>query len=177
MSREPNKLLGHASDNDGIDEYDNRLPDWWLGLFIVCIIWGVIYAVNYHFVSHDSQAKRYEAEMASALARWPAQEAPSTLSYDDATLAAGEAVFASTCAACHNPDMTGKIGPNLLDTTWIHGSSEAEMLAVVTSGVLDKGMPAWGPVLGPEKVAQVAAFVRSKSIAAGGIPAEGAAAP
>jgi cytochrome c oxidase cbb3-type subunit 3 len=31
----------------------------------------------------------------------------------------------------------------------------------VTSGVLVKGMPTWGPVLGPKRIAEVVAYVLS----------------
>jgi cytochrome c oxidase cbb3-type subunit 3 len=35
------------------------------------------------------------------------------------------------------------------------------MLKVVNEGVLTKGMPAWGPILGPKKVSEVLAFILS----------------
>jgi cytochrome c oxidase cbb3-type subunit III len=66
MAKETNQVLGHGADADGIEEYDNPLPDWWLGLFLLTVIFGIGYGVNYHFIAGDSQAKRYEAEMARA---------------------------------------------------------------------------------------------------------------
>ena len=62
MARDTNQIMGHGADNDGIEEYDNPLPDWWTGLFLVTIVGGIAYAVNYHFISHDSQAAYYDAE-------------------------------------------------------------------------------------------------------------------
>lgn len=159
MSRETQRLLGHADDNDGIDEYDNPLPDWWVGLFFFTIIFAVGYTIDYHFVSNRSQVSRYEAEMLAAAERWPEQEAPSTLSFDESTLAEGGQIFAQTCASCHGADLTGGIGPNLIDAEWIHGNAPEEVVKTITDGVAAKGMPAWGQVLGPEKVAKVAAFV------------------
>lgn len=161
MSRDKDVLLGHAADNDGIDEYDNPLPDWWLGLFFVTFVASVVYAVDYHFVSNRSQEARYEAEMLAAAERWPEQDAPSELSFDDATLAAGKQVYAQTCLACHGADMTGGIGPNLVDAEWIHGGEAEQVVKTISEGVAAKGMPAWGPVLGPEKVSQVAAWILS----------------
>ena len=64
MSKETDRLLGNADEADGIEEYDNPLPDWWLGLFWLCIIWAIGYTVHYHFIAHRSQEKHLQAEMA-----------------------------------------------------------------------------------------------------------------
>jgi len=159
MSRDKDVLLGHAADNDGIDEYDNPLPDWWVGLFFVTLVAAVVYGVDYHLVSNRSQEARYEAEMAAAAERWPEQEAPSELAFDADTLEAGQKVYTQTCVACHGADMKGGIGPNLVDGEWIHGGAPEQVVKTITEGVAAKGMPAWGAVLGPEKVSQVAAWV------------------
>jgi len=60
---------------------------------------------------------------------------------------------------CHKADGGGSIGPNLTDAYWIHGGTIADRLNVVSNGVLDKGMPAWSTVLGPDEVAAVVAYV------------------
>jgi cytochrome c oxidase cbb3-type subunit III len=158
MSKNKDEVLGHASDNDGIEEYDNALPDWWLGLFLFTIVWAIGYGVDYHFVSGRSQTAYYEAEIAAAKVRWP-DSGPKPLAFDDETLKAGAKVFGEQCAACHGAALGGGIGPNLLDAGWIHGSEPEQIRATITNGVAAKGMPAWGPVLGPDKVGKVAAFV------------------
>ena len=73
MSKETNRLMGHADEADGIEEYDNPLPDWWLGLFWITIIWAVGYTVHYHFIADRSQEAALAAEIAAADARWPEQ--------------------------------------------------------------------------------------------------------
>jgi len=156
------RVLGHADEADGIEEYDNPLPDWWLGLFYLTIVWALAYAVHYHFIAHRSQPGRLAAEMADADRRWPQQAAAAqaaTLQITDAAVDAGEEIYKANCVACHGPDMKGGIGPNLLDTVWIHGGSPEQILHTITVGVPDKGMLTWGPILGPEKVSQVAAYV------------------
>lgn len=155
-------VLGHAEECDGIEEYDNALPTWWLGLFYVCVLWGLCYAVYYHFIGHLSEAGDYRAEMAAADQRWPPPKV-GALDLSPAAVAAGEQVFMTTCIACHGKDMHGGIGPDLLDNTWIHGGKPEEILKTVTEGVLDKGMPPWGKILGPEKVALAAAFVYTRN--------------
>lgn len=157
MAKERDQLLGHGADNDGIDEYDNPLPMWWLGLFIVCIIWGVVYAIDYHFISQKSQAQMYEAEMLAAAEKWPQKEVAAEVTPE--ALAAGKEVYTTNCVACHGANLEGGIGPNLVDDEWIHGGELEDIVKTVTEGVPDKGMVTWGPVLGPEKVAQVAAYV------------------
>ena len=69
MSKETNRVLGHADESDGIEEYDNPLPDWWLGLLWFTVIWAVAYGVHYHFIGNRSQEGRLAAEMQAAEVR------------------------------------------------------------------------------------------------------------
>jgi cytochrome c oxidase cbb3-type subunit 3 len=164
MSQETDRILGHSTDNDGIEEYDNALPDWWQGMFLFTIVWAIGYAVDYHLVSQRSQTASYEAEMAAAQQRWP-EPARGSLAFDEGTVAAGGELFAQTCVACHGADLSGGIGPSLVDAIWIHGSEPEQIRATIERGVPEKGMPAWGPMLGPDKVAKLAAFVSTRSAA------------
>jgi cytochrome c oxidase cbb3-type subunit 3 len=161
-----NQVLGHADEADGIEEYDNPLPNWWLGLFYVTIAWALAYGVHYHFVAHRSEVKALAAEIEAANKRWPqeaAAAAATTVDLGEASVKAGEAVFKANCIACHGIDLKGGIGPNLVDTTWIHGGQPQEILHIISVGVPEKGMLTWGPILGPAKVAQVAAYVVSRN--------------
>ncbi len=49
MSDATDKLMHH--NYDGIQEFDNDLPRWWLWLFYLTIIWGVLYFIFYHVVN------------------------------------------------------------------------------------------------------------------------------
>ncbi len=158
------QVLGHADEADGIEEYDNPLPDWWLGLFVGCIIWAGAYGTHYHFIAHRSQPKTLAAEMAAADAKWPKPVVnAAALDMSEKAREEGEAIFKSNCVACHGPEGLGGIGPNLRDSVWIHGGTNAAILKTITEGVAAKGMPAWGQMIGPEKVAKVAAYVISRS--------------
>ena len=160
MARITDEMMGHAEDNDGIEEYDNPLPDWWVGLFVITIIWGIGYAVNYHFIEQTNQFKRYDEEMKMAALQWPESDKPQELSYDADTLAAGEEIFVQQCVSCHNEGgVGGGIGPSLVDAEWVHGFEPENIRDTITHGVAAKGMPAWGAILGPDKVAKVAAYV------------------
>jgi cytochrome c oxidase cbb3-type subunit 3 len=170
VSKDTNRLLGHADEADGIDEYDNPLPDWWLGLFWICILWAVGYTVHYHFIANRSQEARYEAEVAAAAARWPAEAQPTVeFALTPEAIEAGKAVFETNCYMCHGMGLEGGIGPSMLDDEWIHGNTPEAVINVIDNGVVEKGMLAWGPILGAEKVNQAAAYVLAKNAEALGM--------
>ena len=160
MSRERDQLMGHGADNDGIEEYDNPLPDWWIGLFIFTIIFAVSYTAWYHFIGDQSQAGSYIAQLEQAKELYPTKTA--SVSTDPADIEAGAKVFADNCAACHGANLEGGIGPMLTDKVWIHDGTPEGVIKTVTEGVAAKGMPAWGPILGPNRISNVASFIVSK---------------
>lgn len=162
MSKVNDQIRGRGHEADGIEEYDNPMPDWWIGLFFVTIAWGAYYLVDWHVLDSKSQEGMYEAEVAEAKVRWPELDKKAAFDQSPETLALGGEVYASTCASCHQADLHGGIGPNLVDDVWIHGGDFDSVTKTITEGVAAKGMPAWGPMLGPKKVAAVASFVLSK---------------
>lgn len=157
--KELNRVLGHADEADGIEEYDNPLPDWWLGLLWLTIVWALGYTLHYHFLGQRSQEKELAAEMAAAAIRWPASETPAQFVVTPELAAQGRDVFATSCIGCHGANGEGGIGPSFLDGVWLHGGEPEAILTSVVDGVPAKGMPAWGSILGPEKSRQVAAYV------------------
>lgn len=164
MSKETNRVLGHADESDGIEEYDNPLPDWWLGLLWLTVIWAVAYAVHYHFIGNRSQQGRLAAEMQAAEVRWPAEAAAAvSFAITPEAVAAGEAIYMQNCVPCHGASLEGGIGAALNDDEWIHGSDSETVIRIITEGVVEKGMLSWGPILGPEKINQVAAYVLDRN--------------
>jgi len=176
VSKDTNDLLGHAEEADGIEEYDNPLPDWWVGLFWLTIVWAIGYGVHYHYIAERSQVKALAAEMAAADIRWPAQAAASAealaanFSVTPEAVAAGETIYNTQCFVCHAPDLSGGIGPSFLDDEWIHGGSAAEILHTIVNGVPEKGMIPWAQILSPEQINQVAAYIITKHSEATGRP-------
>jgi cytochrome c oxidase cbb3-type subunit 3 len=160
--KETNRLLGHADEADGIEEYDNPLPDWWLGMLWLTIAWAIGYGIHYHFIGHRSQPKALAAEIAEAQVLWPAAKGGAQVVMTPEAIEKGRAIFMANCTGCHGKNLEGGIGPNLKDATWIHGGSPAEVVKTITEGVPAKGMLTWGPILGPEKINLVAAFVLSQ---------------
>lgn len=160
------RLLDHSY--DGIQEFDNPLPRWWVWIFWATIVFSVLYVFDVTGrLAGPGRVQEYEREMAAAAERWPAPSGPvdaaslAAMAADPATVAAGAQVFATNCVACHRADGGGLIGPNLTDDFWIHGGSLPEIHQVVSDGVLDKGMPPWSKVLSPAQVNAVVAYVHS----------------
>lgn len=160
------RVLGH--EYDGIREYDNRLPNWWLFTLYGAIVFAVVYWIVFHTTSLGVLSfGMYKAEMARAaelqLSRMsgdaPTDESITLMAAIPERTTAGRAVFDQFCVVCHLADGSGQVGPNLTDDYWIHGPRPTDMLATVTNGVPEKGMAAWGNQLGPRRVQDVVAYL------------------
>ena len=163
------RLLDH--DADGIQEYDNPMPRWWLWIFWITIAWSVLYGINLipGVGTGRGRESNYAVELANAEAKYGAARAAAAskvsaaaiwaLAGDATAMAAAKRTFTTTCAACHLQDGGGSIGPNLTDDFWIHGGQPMDIHSTISAGVLDKGMPAWGEALAPEAVLALAAYV------------------
>ncbi len=155
----------HKSDYDGIEELDNPLPRWWVYLFYLTIVFGVVYSVGMMAGWIPTNLK----ELASDQAKYaPKHNQPNPLNdlkkavTNPSAIKSGEAIFTAKCAACHGPDGGGIIGPNLTDSSWIHGNgTAADIYKVVHDGVPEKGMLAWGTTLKPNELIAVVAYVQS----------------
>jgi len=85
--------------------------------------------------------------------------------HDPQLAAKGEEHFKTICMACHGMDGKGNPAmgaPNLTDDVWLHGGRREDIQYQVREGRLNQ-MPAWGPILGEERVHLVAAYVLSLS--------------
>lgn len=163
------RVLGHADEADGIEEYDNPLPDWWLGLFWFTIVWAFGYGVHYHFIGNRSQEGHLATEMAAAEARWPEQaRAALAFTYSDDAATAGETVYAQNCFPCHGVNLEGGIGPSFVDAEWIHGGTVENIQRIIREGVPAKGMVAWEAILTPEQVNNVTAYIVAQNMQATG---------
>lgn len=173
---------------DGIREYDNPLPRWWVWMWAGSFFFSVGYFFHYH-VSHNGTSVEtgYTAEMAEAreaqakqsLAEPVNEESLGKLMQNPALMADAKALFGLRCAPCHGANAQGLIGPNLTDNSWLHGAGKlTDIYGVVDGGVAAKGMPAWGRQLSPIELRKVVAFVgtlRGSNVP--GKPAEGTAVP
>lgn len=161
-------LLGHSF--DGIQEFDNALPNWWLATFYIAILFSIGYWGWYHIYGQGAHpVTAYESALAAEAAARPSEAVASVPSdeellasaADPAVVESGKALFTTNCVACHGTQAEGKIGPNLTDAFWIHGGTPSAIYTVISEGVPAKGMVPWKGVLGAARMRQVTAYVLS----------------
>lgn len=164
----PNKkhdkpTTGHSW--DGIEEFDNPLPRWWLWIFYATIAWSFGYWIAYPAwpgirdatsgVLGYSSRGEVEAEIAAV-------DAANQVWYDrlvstdlnaiaaDAELNrfavnAGAAVFRAQCSQCHGAGADGiRMGsgfPNLLDDEWMWGGTMEDIVTTVAHGIRNADYP------------------------------------
>ena len=161
-------LLEHSY--DGIQEFDNPMPRWWVYLFWATIIFSILYFFNVPgFGVGKGRIADYDRDIAAAASadakRKAAQPAGASgeqlaaMTKDASVVALGKQVFGQNCAACHRADAGGQIGPNLADDYWLHGGTLEQIHKTVVDGVLEKGMPPWGKVLKPNQLDAVVAYI------------------
>lgn len=160
------RILDHSY--DGIQEYDNPMPRWWVWLFWGSFWFSLAYLFHYWLGNGVSVADSYAAELkvaqekaaAEALEVEVSEQSLGQLVADSTSVQAGEVVFVARCVACHLEKGQGSIGPNLTDDFWIHGTGRLmDIYEIVSEGVAAKGMPAWNRQLSPQELRQVVAFV------------------
>lgn len=161
------QLLNH--EYDGIREFDNPMPRWWVWIFWLTFYYSVGYLVHYHVTGNGtSVSESYEADMAIAreaealqsLGKELTEASLNTLMAKSDMMEDAKKLFVLRCAQCHLASGAGSIGPNLTDQAWLHGDASLMSIhAVISEGVPSKGMPAWKRQLSPIEVAKLAAFV------------------
>lgn len=156
---------------DGIQEYDNPMPRWWVWIFWASFYFAICYLLWLHVYQKGTYVRdEYAADMRAfreeqakrEMGSGPSEESLSKLMSNTAVIADAEALFKTRCAPCHAQNGQGLIGPNLTDQYWIHGQGKLmDIYGVVNEGVLSKGMPAWGKQLPQIEVMKAVAYVGS----------------
>ena len=166
---------GHVWDED-LRELNNPLPRWWMGLFVITVVFAVAYLALYPGLGSAagslkwSSTGQYEAEEAKARAALTAVYARFTamdekqLAADTQAMGIGERLFVNNCAACHGSDARGSKGfPNLTDNDWLWGGSFADIQKTIAEGRNGVMPPMAEAVGGGDNVRNVAQYVLSLS--------------
>ena len=191
FAKEKGEVILREHEFDGIQEYDQKLPNWWLFSFYGAIVFFVIYwSLYYHTSTLKSDHELLKAEIV-AVQQAKNAELEKTLSSltdgklvhqwatDNSIVSAGEATFLTNCSACHAADLTATMvaggnkiplpGLPLTDSVWKFGSKPMEIFKLINEGSPPEStgnngakMQAWGQTLSPKQVAEVAAFIISK---------------
>jgi len=168
------ELMEHTWDGD-LQDLNNPLPRWWLGLFYGTLIFALAYLALWPGLGNFAGALgwtskgEYEAEVKAAEAKFqPVYEG--FMKQDIMTVAAnpearaiGKNLFLTYCSQCHGSDAAGARGfPNLTDADWLYGGDPDSIKATITDGRAGV-MPALGEALGAQGTKEVANYVLSLS--------------
>ena len=166
---------GHVWDED-LRELNNPMPKWWMGLFVITVIFGLGYLAAYPGLGAFngkldwSQNGAYEREMAKAKADLEPMYAKFTsmpteeMAKDPQAMAIGERLFMNNCAQCHGSDARGgKSFPNLTDGDWLHGGTPDKIKETISNGRIGVMPPMAAAVGNAEDVRNVANYVLSLS--------------
>ena len=162
------ETTGHSF--DGIEEFNNPMPKWWLNLFWLTILFGLGYMVampvgnwpgligwtsvkelTQDQIEHD----RKYGEIYERLASIPVEK----LQDNQQAMRVGHRLFEDNCALCHGQAATGGYGfPNLSDEAWLYGGDGETIKTTIMNGRRGQ-MPAWGDALGDQGVRAVTEYV------------------
>src|SRR5215470_19699069 len=169
------ETTGHVWDGD-LRELNNPLPRWWLWLFVLTVVFGLVYLVVYpglgNFAgtsgwSSERQLAQQSAEADKLLERafkpFESQSVTALASNTDA-LRIGRNLFVNNCGACHGSDGRGAPGfPNLSDGDWLWGGTPEAIVQSIAEGRVST-MPPWRDALGGDSgVEDVLRYVMSLS--------------
>lgn len=148
------KSTGHSW--DGIEEYDNPLPRWWLWTFYATIVWAVVYVILYpawplisgatagvyNWSSRTQLAQEMSAEadrkrpIMLALAQIPIERLPEDGQLMNAAIQGGAAAFRVNCVQCHGSGAAGGKGyANLNDDDWLWGGDLKAIHQTIEHGI------------------------------------------
>lgn len=132
---------------DGIEEYDNPLPKWWMHMFTASIIFGLAYLIIYpglgnfpgvigwtsvgQWQEEVDKADELYTPIFEAYAEKPIIE----LAQDSEAMKVGQRLFANNCSVCHGSTGRGALGfPNLTDNDWLYGGEPETIKTTILEG-------------------------------------------
>ncbi|MFN3844374.1 MAG: cytochrome-c oxidase, cbb3-type subunit III [Paracoccaceae bacterium] len=164
VTQKPGEVPTTGHSWDGIEEYDNPMPRWWVWVFYACIVWGIGYSIAYpawplirgatpgllgastradvaaeikQFDDANSAIKQQliDADMTTVSAN------PELMSFAEN---AGAAIFRTNCTTCHGSGANGVAGkgyPSLLDDDWLWGGDIENIQTTITHGIRNTTHP------------------------------------
>lgn len=141
---------------DGIEEFNNPLPKWWVWIFYLTIIWAIAYTVAYpawpgvktatagmlgwstraNVQADIDGVKEANADINMRLVSAELTGITKDPELDGYAKSAGAAVFKTWCAQCHGSGAAGAKGyPSLLDNDWLWGGDIEAIHTTVAHGI------------------------------------------
>ncbi|MGS4946874.1 cytochrome-c oxidase, cbb3-type subunit III [Meridianimarinicoccus sp. RP-17] len=150
------QTTGHSW--DGIEEYDNPMPRWWLYTFYATIVWGIGYTIAFpawpmisgatsgllgfstrgDLVADLERAQAANAEINERLVSVALTEIPDDPDLNQYAVNKGAAVYRTFCSQCHGSGAAGVQAagyPNLLDDDWLWGGTVEEIHYTISHGI------------------------------------------
>jgi cytochrome c oxidase cbb3-type subunit 3 len=166
---------GHVWDED-LRELNNPMPKWWMGLFVITVVFSLAYLVAYpglgsfkgeldwtQYGAYDKEMEKARVDLEPMYAKFvsmPTEE----MAKDPQAMAIGERLFMNNCAQCHGSDARGsKSFPNLSDGDWLHGGTPDKIKETIINGRIGVMPPMAAAVGSAEDVRNVAHYVLSLS--------------
>ena len=202
FAKEKGEIALRDHEYDGIQEYDQLLPNWWLFIFFAFTVFFFAYwIVYYQFGMTRTDVERLDDNLAvirearadalkELLANLDDNSLVNTFATDPAQVAMGEQVYLTHCVACHGPDLQARIaaGPDqfvnlpglpLTDGQWKYGNKPMDIFRLINQGTPAESaghngarMLAYGDLLPPTDIAAVAAFIISRNAEEFNVPAQ-----
>lgn len=149
---------------DGIEEYDNPMPRWWVWIFILTVIWAVGYwiampawpgiqSATSGMLGYSSRANvsteiaEFEARNEQFFVQLVNTDLDAIRDNDELhrfAINAGGSVFRAQCSQCHGSGGAGVQAngfPNLLDDDWLWGGTMEDILTTITWGIRNEEYP------------------------------------
>lgn len=159
MSDKKNEVETTGHEWDGIQEFNNPLPKWWVYIFYATIVWGIGYTIAYpawplingatkgllgystrtEVASEIDRFTEMNAGVKAELAAMEMSEIPNNEAVYNYAIQSGRATFATYCSQCHgsgaNGVEEGNGYPNLLDDDWLWGGDLEAIAYTVAHGI------------------------------------------
>ena len=149
---------------DGIEEYDNPMPRWWLWTFYITVAWAIVYMILYPafplvnratpgILGHSTRADvaREISDFETRNQVWfdrlvqtEVAELREDPELERFAVQAGRALFAAHCSQCHGAGGAGVQAagyPNLLDDDWIWGGTLEDIHWTIAHGIRNDDDP------------------------------------
>jgi cytochrome c oxidase cbb3-type subunit 3 len=155
-------------------ELNNPLPRWWMWMFLLSCVFGIVYLILYPGMgayegtlgyttrnAHESSVAQANQQLKPVYAKYMSMDAKQVAT-DPAAREMGQRLFLNHCAQCHGSDAGGSKGfPNLADADWLYGGDTQDIKQTLIAGRAGV-MPAFAH-LESVQVSDVANYVRNLS--------------
>ncbi len=163
------EVTGHSW--DGLQEFNNPLPKWWLQMYYITLIFSIGYLMLYPGLGtfpgflgwtkenqHAREVQSANEKYGPLFAKFSGESVESLVDNEEA-VKLGRSLFTTYCTVCHGSDAAGARGfPNLTDKDWLYGGTPDAIKASLANGRMGV-MPPHAAIVGEEGADQLTQYV------------------